>query len=119
MKDTITYPAFVTALTKKGEDILKTLTPEKCHLQHMAMGISGEAGEVLDEIKKHVAYDKPLNLTKVIKELGDVEFYLEGLRQGLGITREMIIVENEVKLSERYSSGTYSDQQAISRKDIS
>jgi NTP pyrophosphatase (non-canonical NTP hydrolase) len=81
------------------------------------MGISGEAGELVDAIKKSVMYRKPLDMEHVIEEMGDLEFYLEGLRQQLGITREQTLDANMLKLGARYSSGSYSDSQAVTRAD--
>lgn len=108
-------------LKKSGEAILATLTPEKCDLWHMATGVSGEVGELTDAIKKAVAYNKPLDIKNVIEELGDVEFYLEGIRQNLGITRAVTIGHNINKLLKgkdaRYAKGTYSDEQAQARAD--
>jgi len=49
--------------------------------------------------------------------MGDLEFYMEGLRQGLGITREEVLAHNIAKLSKRYSSGSYSDKHAQERAD--
>lgn len=83
---------------------------------HAVSGISGEAGELLDAIKKAVIYRKPLDRVNVIEELGDIEFYLEHLRQVIGISREETIVANEAKLSVRYN-GKYSNQSAQDRKD--
>lgn len=107
----------VRRLAKPGDEIMASLTPEKCHIIHMAMGMSGEAGEVLDLVKKSIFYDKVISKQDLIKEMGDVEFYLRGLRQAYGISRDEVIQGNLTKLDDRYSSGTYSDQQAISRKD--
>ena len=84
---------------------------------HAAVGISGEAGELLDAIKKGWAYGKPLDLENIIEELGDLEFYLEAFRQRLGIDRQVVLERNQAKLGVRYSSGVYSDQHAIERKD--
>lgn len=86
-------------------------------IMHAAVGIAGEAGELLDAIKKGWAYGKPIDRTNVIEELGDLEFYMEALRQQLNITREETLAANEVKLSKRYHSGTYSDQHAQERAD--
>ena len=83
----------------------------------MAMGVSGESGELLDAIKKATIYRKPIDMDNVIEELGDLEFYMEGLRQGLGITREQTLEANIKKLSVRYASLSYSDQQAQDRAD--
>lgn len=118
MKPTIyTYNAFVAALVKPGEALINTLTPQKADLQHMGIGVAGEAGELLDAIKKHTIYGKELDRKNVIEELGDLEFYLQGIRNNLGITREEVLQGNIDKLSERYAKLTYSDAAAIERKD--
>ena len=62
-------------------------------------------------------YGKPLDRENVIEELGDLEFYMEGLRQGLGITREETLQANVAKLGARYAAGKYSDKAAIARAD--
>jgi hypothetical protein len=62
-------------------------------------------------------YGKPLDRGNVLEELGDLEFYMEGLRQGIQATREEVLRHNMAKLSKRYSSGSYSDAQAQERAD--
>lgn len=111
------FSDMVWSLAKPGEDIVKTLTPEKAHLLHMAVGIAGEAGELLDAIKKHVVYNKELDLKNVVEELGDLEFYMEGMRSKLAIPRSFIIRQNIYKLSERYKGMQYSDKAAQDRAD--
>lgn len=117
MTSEISYPQMVAALKKPGEKILESLSPEKADLLHMVVGISGEAGELLDAAKRNVVYGKELDLANVVEELGDLEFYLEGLRQILGLDREVILEANRAKLSVRYESLTYSDKEAVERKD--
>lgn len=107
----------VRALAKKGYEIRFSLTADDCHLIHMTMGVCGEAGELLDAVKKAVIYRKPLDLENVIEELGDIEFYLEGLRQGLNLSREQCLQHNVNKLNKRYAGGTYSDSAAQARAD--
>ena len=111
------YPALVSALQKPGAEIIAELVPKKASTLHMAIGISGEAGELLDAIKEWVLYGKPLDVENVIEELGDLFFYIQGLQNDLGLTREAIIAENMKKLNKRYSTGTYSNQQAQERAD--
>lgn len=113
----VTHPELVAALAKPGADIVATLTAEDAHSLHMAVGIAGEAGELLDAVKKAAIYRKPIDRANVVEELGDLEFYMEGLRQGLGITRQEVLDHNIAKLSKRYSSGTYSDKHAQERAD--
>ena len=105
------------ALAKDGEDIVKNLTPEQANLWHMATGVSGEAGELLDAIKKHVIYQKPLDVENVKEELGDMLFYMSNLMQSVGLSFEEVLQHNVDKLSVRYSSGSYSNKQAQERAD--
>ena len=85
-------------------------------LMHAAVGVAGEAGELLDAIKKVWVYSKPLDRENVIEELGDVEFYAQALRSLLDITREETIAANVAKLQRRYPEG-YTDAAAIARAD--
>lgn len=111
------HKLLVAALAKPGEDIVDSLTPDGAHLLHMAVGIAGESGELLDAIKKAVIYCKPIDIENVVEELGDLEFYMEGLRDRLGITREQTLQANVAKLSKRYKAGSYSDKAAQERAD--
>jgi NTP pyrophosphatase (non-canonical NTP hydrolase) len=121
MTQEINYSDMVKDLAKPGADIVTSLTPEMAHVLHMAIGISGEAGELLDAVKKAAIYCKPIDRENVIEELGDLEFYMEGLRQGFGITREEVLTTNIYKLAlgpkARYKGGKYSDKAAQDRAD--
>ncbi len=113
----INYSDMVKSLAKPGEQILNEIDPSQMHLIHMAIGVSGEAGELLDAVKKSSIYQKTIDRENVIEELGDIEFYLEGLRQGLNITREETIIANKSKLSKRYEGFHYSNKAAQDRAD--
>lgn len=111
------HSQMVAHLVKAGSQILHELNPDKVNLWHMATGVAGEAGELLDAIKKNVAYNKALDRANVIEELGDLEFYMEGLRQELEISREDTLVFNYDKLMiKRYPNG-FSNEAAIARAD--
>lgn len=70
-----------------------------------AMGVAGEAGEVLEKWKKIVAYkegkisDEDLQLLK--KELGDVVWYIAVLAHSLGLSFEEVMQHNVAKLQDR------------------
>ena len=113
----VTHPELVRALCKSGKVIAEEITGREAHLVHMIMGICGEAGELLDAVKKSVIYRKPMDMKNVIEELGDLEFYMEGLRQGLGVTREQCLEANIEKLQVRYRGMKYSDAKAQARED--
>jgi NTP pyrophosphatase (non-canonical NTP hydrolase) len=116
----ITHPDMVRSLVKPGADIIASLTPRKVAAWHMSSGVGGEAGEVVDLIKKWVIYGKPFDekmRAKIVEEMGDLEFYLEGLRQDLEITREEVLAGNIEKLGTRYANFKYSDAAAQARVD--
>lgn len=113
----VKHDEMVRALAKSGDVIASEIDGNDAHILHMAVGISGEAGELLDAIKRKVIYRKELDLVNVLEELGDLEFYLEGIRQGVGITREQCLEANIAKLGKRYEGLTYSDQAAQDRAD--
>lgn len=114
---TTQYAAMVTAKKKPGTDIAAQMSGGQADALHMAVGVAGEAGELLDAIKRFAIYQKPLDRANVIEELGDLEFFMEGLRQRLHITREETLESNMTKLGTRYSSGSYSDEEAHARAD--
>lgn len=107
----------VCKLVKPGDKILSQLTGSDCNLLHMGIGVVGEAAELLDAIKSTTIYRKQIDLKHVIEELGDIEFFLEGLRQELQIDREDTLNHNIRKLSIRYSSGAFTDKEAQDRSD--
>lgn len=103
------YSEFVRSRTKPmGSLTLNAL--------HMAVGISGEAGELLDTIKKVWVYNKQADEQNIKEELGDLMFYIQGMANIFGWTLEKIIAENQDKLTKRYPT-TYTDAAAIARAD--
>lgn len=114
---TMKHSDLVRRIAKPGIAIKRSLSPEKCFLLHMAVGISTEAAELLDAVKKHVFYCKSLDMENVIEELGDIEFYLEGLRQNVRVSAAKAKRANVKKLLVRYSGAKYTDKKAINRAD--
>jgi len=113
----ITHEELVRKLKKPDNEIHKSLLVGDCDIIHMLLGLSGEVGELIDGLKKYLIYEQEIPNDNIIEELGDIEFFLEGLRQRLGITRDSTIEANIVKLSKRYESLSYSNENAEKRKD--
>ena len=74
-----------------------------------AMGISGEAGEVLEKWKKIVAYREGKltaeDLRELGKELGDVLWYIAVFAHSLGLSLDDIVAQNQEKLQSRKQRG--------------
>ena len=114
---------------------------ESTHVWHMSVGIAGEAGELLDVIKKLCVYNKPLTpelRDNIVEELGDLHFYTVGheqvknldplakkfmlaeieiIKDQYNISQDEIEAHNIKKLSKRYEALRYSDSAAIARAD--
>ena len=69
------------------------------------MGLCGEAGEAIDIVKKHVAQGHELDREALIKELGDVAWYLAETATALGVDLDEILERNIEKLRKRYPEG--------------
>lgn len=93
------YGEFVTSLASKSNyDIPHDVL-------HAAMGISTEAAEILDIVKKGKFYGKPWNRDQLEDELGDVLFYVQLLSNWLERDLNYLIQVNVSKLSQRYENG--------------
>ena len=69
------------------------------------MGLCGEAGEAIDLVKKHLAQGHELDRDKLIKELGDVAWYLAETAYALDVPLEEVFQRNIDKLRARYPQG--------------
>lgn len=109
------HKELVHRLKKEPNDIIRN--NYTVDVQHMLIGLFGEVGELSDCVKKHTVYGQDLDYGNLLEELGDIEFYLQGLREIFRIDREEVLRQNIEKLNKRYSSGKYSDQEARDRAD--
>jgi NTP pyrophosphatase (non-canonical NTP hydrolase) len=66
------------------------------------LGLTGEAGEVAELLKKHLFHSRPLDQSALLNELGDVLWYLTALATTFGFTLTAIAQNNIHKLSQRY-----------------
>ena len=69
---------------------------------YFVMGLAGETGEVCEEFKKAIRDSRPVNKENVVKELGDVLWYLTNMCTVLGVTLEDVMMANVRKLDDRY-----------------
>lgn len=82
-----------------------------------AMGLTGEAGEVTDLLKKNVFHGHALNREEVEKEIGDFMHYAVGLATLFNLDMEVILEKNIKKLKERYPNG-FNQADSIMRRDM-
>jgi len=85
-----------------------------------AVGMSAEAGEFTEIVKKIVFQGKPVteeNLFHLKRELGDIMWYVSQACIGLDISIEEVIQMNFEKLSARYPEGAFSIERSENRKE--
>ena len=98
---------------------MTTLNPaldKKDVLINGVMGLCGEAGEVIDVVKKWLAQGHELNREKILAELGDVAWYLAEVAYALDTPLEDVLKGNIEKLKRRYPEG-FEAEKSINRKE--
>lgn len=96
---------------------LRTEAPGRAQpdrLLNAALGLSGEAGEFSDTLKKHLFHGHALDQAELSKELGDVLWYVALACDALGLPMGEVMAQNVQKLRRRYPDG-FSSERSINR----
>ena len=105
--------ARITALDVEGDaDIPRLLTA--------ALGLTAEAGEFTEVVKKIILQGKPYNEDNVFhmkRELGDICWYLAQACMALDTTFDEIIEMNVDKLKARYPGGEFDVHKSENRNE--
>jgi NTP pyrophosphatase (non-canonical NTP hydrolase) len=80
------------------------------------MGIAGEAGEIVDLLKKVLYHGQPLDVFAVVGEIGDLLWYLSATCHVLGVELEDCAKANINKLKTRFPDG-WSEADALAQRD--
>ena len=89
-------------------------------LMTAAFGLSAEAGEFTEVVKKIILQGKPYNEENVFhmkRELGDICWYLAQACMALDTDFDEILKMNVEKLSSRYPEGTFDVFQSENRQE--
>jgi len=84
----------------------KILTSSDERLVENTLGLVGEAGEVAEKVKKLIRDKSRFTKQDIVKELGDVVFYVTALANYYGSNLGEVIEENVSKLDGREARGT-------------
>ena len=87
---------------------MATLNPaldKKDVLVNSVMGLCGESGEAIDIVKKWLMQGHELDKEHLIKELGDVAWYLAEAATALDVPLETVLQGNLDKLRQRFPNG--------------
>ena len=81
-----------------------------------AMGLAGEAGEVVDSYKKHLFQGHPLDAREICNELGDILWYVALMCDTHGLQMSEVMEANLTKLAKRYPDG-FSVERSVNRSE--
>ena len=84
---------------------MRTANEECFNLANAGLGLSGEAGEATDIIKKYLFHGHGLCPEHLAKELGDVMWYVALVATLIGYDLEGVMQMNIDKLKARYPEG--------------
>lgn len=95
---------------------MTTLNPElskKDVLINSVMGLCGESGEAIDIVKKWLAQGHALDKEHLMKELGDIAWYLAEAATALDLSLDDVLQANIDKLKKRYPDGFDSQKSQV------
>ena len=87
---------------------MATLNPaldKKDVLINSVMGLCGESGEAIDIVKKWLMQGHELDREHLVRELGDVAWYLAEAATALDVPLEAVFQGNLDKLRQRFPDG--------------
>lgn len=99
---------------------MRTLNPslnQKDVLINSVMGLCGESGEAIDIVKKWLMQGHELDKEHLMRELGDVAWYLAEAATALEVPLETIFQTNLDKLEKRFPQGFDSSDSIHRRKE--
>ena len=101
-KDFLSLSDRLVELDQKGANIERLMTA--------SVGMSAEAGEFTEIVKKMVFQGKPWNDANkhhLVTELGDIMWYVANACMALDISFDDVIATNVKKLEKRYPGGSF------------
>lgn len=111
-KDFVALSDRLVALDSKGINIERLLTG--------AVGLSAEAGELMEIVKKLIFQGKPVNEETIFhmkRELGDVMWYVMQVLMALDTPLEEVVAMNVEKLQKRYPGGQFDPYYSENRQE--
>ncbi len=84
-------------------------------IENGVYGLCGEAGEIIDHVKKHKFQGHNLDIEHIAEECGDLLWYLAEILTGIGYTLDEIKDINIAKLMRRYPGEGFDAERSINR----
>lgn len=106
------YQTFVEGLASEA-----SVKDFQCRIATVGLGLGGEGGEIADYIKKVLFHGKEFSREELIKELGDVQWYVAFACNTLNISMQEVIDKNVDKLKNRYPQGKFTREDFLRKEE--
>lgn len=93
------------AMNRLSSNVMSATFYETAVLLNGVLGLTGEAGEVSDLVKKGIFHEKGIDREHLEKELGDVMWYIALICHTCGYNLGEVMEKNIEKLKARYPEG--------------
>lgn len=77
-------------------------TPKSVRLEHAVVGLFSEFSEIADAVKKYIHYNRQIDVTRMVEELGDCLWYIALACDSMGLDLQDVMATNIAKLQQRY-----------------
>lgn len=91
-----------------------SLDPSRANFIHAVLGIFTEAGELMENLYDVLSGRSALDITNIVEELGDLEWYMAILHREFGLTPSQVKRRNIEKLKARYPN-RFEEEKALNR----
>jgi NTP pyrophosphatase (non-canonical NTP hydrolase) len=109
-------PDFVRLKNKEGVPYSDEHNMIVARTLHALLGLMSETGEVADALKKHIIYDRELDLINLMEESGDVSWYQALLLSAVKKSMQESMEKNIEKLKKRF--GDKFSYDAATKRDL-
>lgn len=92
-------------MTTYQQQAYTTATESSRNIYYMTMGLTGEAGEIANKVKKIMRDAREIDREDLAKEIGDVLWYVAGLCTVLDLDLDDVAEANLKKLADRKARG--------------
>lgn len=91
---------------------------EEEEILHWCIGLSEECGEIMSIIKHHYFGGEEFDRESLVKECGDVLWYLAALCRSCNINLAYVARINVEKINHRYPGGDFNEARSENRHDL-
>jgi len=102
------------ALRTESDEGTLIFPTDLLRLLHAGMGLTTEAGEFVDTLKKRIFYGKRVDRINLVEELGDLFWYIAIACDALNVSFEYVMKTNIAKLQKRFPQ-KFTSEDALNR----